>query len=352
MNNWEKLCIHIIPFLNNNVTEDLFHSLFETALQTIFNWDSSNIHHKKQVPMGRDIKEADIVLTGSNYGIVIEMKKPSVILGDKEIGQLTSYMRILGYKFGFLIGNEFRVFYDDDTSSKVPVQVASFGFATNNSDGISLCNILDKNICSNEKLKEYAIMHIKCIQTQQEMEQLKDELLNNGGEKIKEIIKNKLTSDGYDENYINDILENIIISYKSTNNQQTIPVESFKKINGPDEAHTYDNTQYKFMDNQYGKNRLVLAVIKDYIRNHDNCTLESLQTTFPKRLQGALGVVDTFENANEIYRRTKHKRHFLSNIITLRNGQQIVICTQWGIGNINQFINKSREIGYNIEEIK
>ena len=184
MNNWQKLCEQLIPLIKNNVTEDLFHSLFESALKTIFNWDSASIHHKKQVPMGRDIKEADIVLTSSNYGIVIEMKKPSVALGDKE-GQLTSYMRILGHKFGFLIANEFRVFYDDDTSSNVPILVASFGFDPDNSDGISLCNILDKNICSNEKLKEYAVTHIKRIQTQQKMDQLKTELVNNNGEKIK-----------------------------------------------------------------------------------------------------------------------------------------------------------------------
>jgi hypothetical protein len=88
-------------------------------------------------------------------------------------------MRILGYKFGFLISSEFRVFYDDDISSNAIIQIASFGFDSNNHDGISLGNILDKSICSNEKLKEYAITHINQIQTQQKMEQLKSELLCN-----------------------------------------------------------------------------------------------------------------------------------------------------------------------------
>jgi hypothetical protein len=241
MDNWQKLCEQVIPLIKNNATEDLFHSLFETYLKTIFNWDIGSIRHKMPVPMGRDIKEADIVLVGSNYGIVIEMKNPSVVLGDKEIGQLTSYMRILGYKFGFLIGNEFRVFYDDDTNSGTPIQIASFEFDPNNSDGISLCNILDKSICSNEKLKEYAIMHIKRMETQQKMKQLKTELLNNNGEKIKEIIKNKLMSDGYDENYINDILNNIVISYKPTNNQPQISVSSSGIMNGTGENRTYDD---------------------------------------------------------------------------------------------------------------
>ena len=188
MDNWQKLCEQVIPLIKNNVTEDLFHSLFETYLKTIFNWDIDSIRHKMLVPMGRDIKEADIVLVGSNYGIVIEMKNPSVVLGDKKIGQLTSYMRILRHKFGFLIGNEFRVFYDNDTNSGAPVQIASFEFDPNNSDGISLCNILDKSVCSNEKLKEYAVIRIKRTETEQKIKQLENELLNNNGEKIKEII--------------------------------------------------------------------------------------------------------------------------------------------------------------------
>jgi hypothetical protein len=262
MNNWQKLCEYLTPLIKRDVAEDLFHTLFESALKTIFNWDSDSIHHKKQVPMGRDIKEADIVLTGSNYGIVIEMKKPLAVLGDKEVGQLTSYMRILGHKFGFLIANEFRVFYDDDTNSDGPIQVASFGFDPNSSDGISLGNILDKNICSNEKLKEYAIMHIKRIQTQQEMDQLKTELLNNNGEKIKEIIKNKLISDGYDENYTNDILNSIVISYKAINQP---PISG--TMNGTDETRANDRIRYRFMNNEYGKNRLVLAIINScYVR--------------------------------------------------------------------------------------
>jgi hypothetical protein len=348
MNNWQKLCEQVSPLIKDDVSEDLFHRLFESYLKTIFNWDSG-IHHKMQVPMGSVPKQADIVLKGSDYGIVIEMKKPSAVLGDNGVEQLTSYMRILRYKFGFLIGNEFRVFYDDGTSS-TPIQVASFGFDPTNSDGISLCEILDKNICSNEKLKEYAAMHINRIQTQQKKEQLKAELLKNNGEKIKEIIKNKLISDEHDENYINDIIENIIVNYKSTNNQQEITVEPLRNADDSDKHHPLDHTQYKFMDNVYAKNGLVLAIIKDYIQNNAGCTLEGLQKTFPKKLQGSHGVIDTFKNADGIYKKTGYKRHFLGDKIPLKDEQQIVVCNQWTKRNIDLFIDKARELGYNIEE--
>ncbi|AEF81864.1 DUF4357 domain-containing protein [Leadbettera azotonutricia] len=233
MNNWQKLCEQVNPLINKSVDENLFHLLFESFLKTIFNWDDINIKHKQPVPMGRDIKEADIILTGEKYGIVIEMKRPSVSLGDKEAGQLTSYMRILQYKYGLLIGNKIKVYYDDDTNKDNPIEVANFDFDTNSSDGVALSEILDRNVCSNEKLKEYVIERIKRIQTKKKMELLKNELVNNDGNKIKIIIKEKLISDGYKEENINDILNDISIFLKQT---PTLIENNIVETNGNEET--------------------------------------------------------------------------------------------------------------------
>jgi uncharacterized protein YlzI (FlbEa/FlbD family) len=115
------------------------------------------------------------------------------------------------------------------------------------------------------------------------------------------------------------------------------------------ETEQKDFTQYKFNGEKFGKSRLVLAIIKEYVRNNPNTTLENIQTTFDKKLQGSLGVVDIYTNAEDIYKRTGHKRHFIDDAINLNNGQKIVVCTQWGKRNINKFINKVNELGYNIE---
>jgi len=108
-----------------------------------------------------------------------------------------------------------------------------------------------------------------------------------------------------------------------------------------------DMSQYQFNGQIYGKGKLVLAVIKSYIKKYPDVTLEELQEIFPKRLQGSIGVIDTRENAKTRY---KDGRHFINEkeIIKLKTGEKIVVCTEWGIGNIGNFIEKAKEVGFNI----
>jgi hypothetical protein len=215
MNNWEKLCKQINPLISKRVNEDILHSQFESCLQTIFNWDDANIKHKPPVKIGREKKQADIVLTGNDFGIVIEIKHPGIELDDEAKGQLFSYIRILKYKYGFLIGNEIVIFFDDDNNGEQPSEVARFDFDAKNVDGISLCDILHKEACSNEKLKEFMLTRIKSKQENEKNERLKKELLSNNGAKIKEILKEKLLLGGYKEEVIINIIRDITIYPKN-----------------------------------------------------------------------------------------------------------------------------------------
>jgi hypothetical protein len=98
-----------------------------------------------------------------------------------------------------------------------------------------------------------------------------------------------------------------------------------------------------------GKGPLVLEVIKSYIKKNPDITSEKLQEIFPKRLQGSIGVIDTRENAKTKYK-GKRKRHFLNeeDVLVLKNGEKIVVCTEWGISNIGNFIKKVKELGFDI----
>jgi hypothetical protein len=112
-----------------------------------------------------------------------------------------------------------------------------------------------------------------------------------------------------------------------------------------------DTIQYIFKGKTYGKGRLVLAVVEEYINNHNNITLGELHKLFPKEIQGSFFVVDLLEKAMEIVDRTHRKRHFINNSIELSNGDKIVVTTEWGISNIEKFINKARELGYTIDHV-
>lgn len=112
-----------------------------------------------------------------------------------------------------------------------------------------------------------------------------------------------------------------------------------------------DKTKYLYEGKILPKNRLVLAIIKDYTTKHLQINLKDLQSIFDKSLQGSLMVVDDLENIKKI---TDYQKRYFSNeqdLITLKDGTIVAVCNQWGIFNIKKFIMVANNLGYKIEEI-
>ena len=113
-------------------------------------------------------------------------------------------------------------------------------------------------------------------------------------------------------------------------------------------SFTKDSTKYVFDGITLGKGRLVLAVIKKFVQTHPNISLAELERAFPGNLQGKC-VFSTADHANAIYTSTGRKRHFVDpeDLIQLADGV-IAVSSQWGIGNINRFIEYALSQGFDI----
>ena len=132
-----------------------------------------------------------------------------------------------------------------------------------------------------------------------------------------------------------EILEKLIIS------QPTTPVKLDTKR---------DKTKYMFNGKIHPKNRLVLAVITQFVQTN-NPSFEELSSTFDKSLQGSLNVIELLDEASKIKDATK--RYFMekNEQLTLSDGNTVVVCTQWGIFNIPRFIKQANLLGFEITEI-
>lgn len=111
-----------------------------------------------------------------------------------------------------------------------------------------------------------------------------------------------------------------------------------------------DKTRYLFNGNIYLKNRLVLAIVTDYVQNHPDIMLNELKQVFSKSLQGSIGVV---ESANIAKFRSDYNVRFFTKedeVLHLFDGDAYV-CSQWGILNIPKFVARARQLGYDIEEV-
>lgn len=111
-----------------------------------------------------------------------------------------------------------------------------------------------------------------------------------------------------------------------------------------------DKTRYMFNGNVYLKNKLVLAVVKDYVSKNQAITCNELKTVFDKSLQGSIGVVEYEHIAKQ--RKDYQIRFFAKEdeILQLIDGNMF-ICSQWGVLNISNFIKRVEQLGYKIEQI-
>ena len=127
---------------------------------------------------------------------------------------------------------------------------------------------------------------------------------------------------------------------------EVIPKETFVE----ERPVQRDKTRYMFNGNVYLKNKLVLAVVKDYVAKNQAITCNELKTVFDKSLQGSIGVVE-YENIAK--QRKDYQVRFFSKedeILQLLDGNMFV-CSQWGVLNISNFIKRAEQLGYIIEQI-
>ena len=96
------------------------------------------------------------------------------------------------------------------------------------------------------------------------------------------------------------------------------------------------------------KHRFVLAVVEKYIKQN-NPTYSELAGIFDKSIQGSLNVVLLKNQAENI--KDSKKRYFMDSPLKLKDGNTIVVCTQWGIFNIMKFEKVATNLGFKFDKI-
>lgn len=114
-----------------------------------------------------------------------------------------------------------------------------------------------------------------------------------------------------------------------------------------------DFTKYNFNGQILGKGRLVLAVIKEFVKQNQP-TLAELFKAFPVEVQGRKGLFCTEQEFNEKLKTSDDvkKRFFTKDDEILDiEGTKVLVSTQWGEGNIADFIGQAESQGFYITEL-
>lgn len=140
---------------------------------------------------------------------------------------------------------------------------------------------------------------------------------------------------------------NVLKDEESVNEQERENMDNM--INAIYNKSSRDYTKCLFKGHKYTKNRVVLAVIKEYV-NSTEVTFEGLKCIFYDSIQGSLGVVQTVD-----YAKSKDPTRFFmkpEEILTTSDNVKFVVSNQWGKANIDKFIKVAGENGFEIVRVE
>lgn len=105
------------------------------------------------------------------------------------------------------------------------------------------------------------------------------------------------------------------------------------------EMGTKDQTQYKINNGIFAKGRLVLEIVKKYVKDNPKITYQELKNIFPDNLQANSQF--QFSDIQTVVMK-------IEDIIYLAD-TKIAVSREWNRENIQNFINKAGMLGFSIE---
>ena len=128
-----------------------------------------------------------------------------------------------------------------------------------------------------------------------------------------------------------ELFRTALVAISSDENASEEEQEDARKILAQTEnliGKRYDRYNINGKGN-YPCGRLVLELIKMYVQQHPNATLDEINVTFKDYTKQ---IAATMEEAINIHRKSGHKRHFIDSPVRLINDTPIAITNQWGNG--------------------
>jgi hypothetical protein len=116
-----------------------------------------------------------------------------------------------------------------------------------------------------------------------------------------------------------------------------------------------DTTKYLFNGQKHGKGRLVLAVVREYVEQHQNAVFAEIRDIFPDKLQQERSSQFSSDGQCVVKRREEvndSKRfHMKVEDQLVCNGEILVVSREWNVINIENFLTKARDLGFDIKKL-
>ena len=110
---------------------------------------------------------------------------------------------------------------------------------------------------------------------------------------------------------------------------------------------------------EYTKREMVLAIVKEYMKQYPETTLSELKATFRRDYLGRYALYEFIQEDIESARKWKelgedHVHYFIQDkdILTSGDGINFVVCVEWEKSNIINVLGIAKALGWNFEIVK
>ena len=357
---WNYFVYDLCEAKKKDVDEDSFHALIETQLQ-LLGWAKfkGEICHKPNIHIGNNNRiEPDILIKRDDEDeFVIEVKRPSHKQSKKDVDQLLSYMRLLKLSVGIYMGEHIEIFYDMLTS-KDAISIMKIPLEIDNKLGARFIDKFLKDNFSRDAIVDFCEERIQEIQRQNSLNEIKESLIADAQTQIKESLKPYLMDKygtTFSEEDITGMLSRLRFSATDIDSSQPYTEQKQQETAADMECSesakksVHDYTSYSLEGGPFlRKNKFVYAVVKTYVKQHPEATFADIERTFPPTLQGPFGVVRTMDYIKE--KNYNGRRYFKEQEFVMQSsdGVSFVVSTQWGKGNIVNFLKTVQQLGYHV----
>ncbi|MDO4309521.1 MAG: type I restriction enzyme HsdR N-terminal domain-containing protein [Prevotella sp.] len=350
---WNEICFELKTCIQKNVLEKEYENAVCNCMGHL-GWKKfrGEIVTQYPVQVGHENKYADVVVLQNHVEqFVIEIKRPNHILHETDEKQLFSYMRLLEHQvvFGLYVGEKICLYYNDVTSMELPEQVFSIEIEENNPDGVKFVELFSKESFNVQTLTDFCKEQKEISQKRKQIQNEVTKILSDtSGQIFKDALKEKYLSDGYSDEWIDTVLNQICLNISPKIKRQVEKyVISFRQNQEQSEK---DKTKYGFLgSNPFPKNRFVLNVVKHFVTENPKSYDEysEIFNILKPDSQGVIKRCDSLLKNQERNYFTKENDCLISG-----DGIRFVVCSQWTISNIQPVIRFAESRGYNVIEYK
>lgn len=110
-------------------------------------------------------------------------------------------------------------------------------------------------------------------------------------------------------------------------------------------------------EGKYSKRELVLAIVKKFMKQFPDTTLDELKATFKRQYLGRSAMYEFIQEDIELAKDWKecgenHVHYFLNDVLTSGDGFDFVVCVEWDRTNILKVLGIAKALGWTVEILK